>query len=128
MTLRHLVLAAGSALHAGCRLFAVAASANRTFDGLTFRNTDIAIFAGFKNVNGVSGLSARNCPFEDIGFGVRTEYEGSSDSYIDDNALLSRTTSLPTTPSPTPEELVGILVPSRATRSLAPVAFRNLRQ
>ena len=110
------------------RLFDVTASPHHAFDALTFRNAYIAISAGFKNVNGASGLTAGNCGFEDTGFGVWTEYEGFSEFCIDDNALLSRTTSLPTTPSPTPEELVGTLVPSRATRSLAPVAFRNLRQ
>ena len=73
------------------RLFDVTASAHHIFDGITFRNTDIAIFAGFKNVTGAVGLTVRNCRFEDIGFGVWTEYEGSSDFYIADNVFLGRT-------------------------------------
>ncbi len=73
------------------RLFDVTASAHHIFDGLTFRNTDIAIFAGFKNVTGATGLTVRNCRFEDIGFGVWTEYAGSSDFYIADNIFLGRT-------------------------------------
>ena len=72
------------------RLFDVTASAHHIFDGLTFRNTDIAIFAGFKEVNGAVGLTVKNCRFEDIGFGVWTEYAGSSDFYIADNIFLGR--------------------------------------
>ncbi len=73
------------------RLFDVSASAHHIFDGLTFRNTDIAIFAGFKAVTGAVGLTVKNCRFEDIGFGVWTEYAGSSDFYIADNIFLGRT-------------------------------------
>ena len=72
------------------RLFDVTASAHHIFDGLTFRNTDIAIFAGFKEVNGAVGLAVKNCRFEDIGFGVWTEYAGSSDFYIADNIFIGR--------------------------------------
>lgn len=72
------------------RLFDVTASAHHIFDGITFRNTDIAIFAGFKGVTGAVGLSVKNCRFEDIGFGVWTEYAGSSDFYIADNVFLGR--------------------------------------
>ena len=72
------------------RLFDVTASAHHIFDGITFRNTDVAIFAGFKNVTGAVALTVMNCRFEDIGFGVWTEYEGSSDFYIADNVFLGR--------------------------------------
>ncbi|MDA1313693.1 MAG: hypothetical protein O2968_10195 [Acidobacteria bacterium] len=72
------------------RLFDVSASAHHIFDGLTFRNTDVAIFAGFKNVLGAVGLTVKNCRFEDIGFGVWTEYAGSSDFYIADNIFIGR--------------------------------------
>ena len=72
------------------RLFDVSASAHHIFDGLTFRNTDVAIFAGFKEVTGAVGLAVTNCRFEDIGFGVWTEYAGSSDFYIADNVFLGR--------------------------------------
>ena len=72
------------------RLFDVSASAHHIFDGLTFRNTDVAIFAGFKGVTGATGLTVRNCRFEDVGFGVWTEYAGSRDFYIADNIFLGR--------------------------------------
>ena len=73
------------------RLFDVMASAYHIFDGLTFRNTDVAIFAGQKEVLGAVGLAVKNCRFEDVGFGVWTEYAGSSDFYIADNIFLGRT-------------------------------------
>lgn len=72
------------------RLFDVMASAHHIFDGLTFRNTDVAIFAGQKEVLGATNLTVRNCRFEDVGFGVWTEYAGSSDFYIADNVILGR--------------------------------------
>ena len=72
------------------RIFDVMATAHHIFDGLTFRNTDVAIFAGFKEVLGAVGLTVKNCRFEDIGFGVWTEYAGSSDFYIADNIFLGR--------------------------------------
>ena len=72
------------------RLFDVQASAHHIFDGLTFRDTDVAIFAGMKEVGGAVGLTVKNSRFENIGFGVWTEYAGSSDFYIADNIFLGR--------------------------------------
>jgi hypothetical protein len=72
------------------RFFDVMASRHHIFDGLTFRNTDIAIFAGQKEVLGAVGLTVKNCRFENVGFGVWTEWAGSSDFYIADNLFLGR--------------------------------------
>lgn len=72
------------------RLFDVQASAHHIFDGITFRDTDVAIFAGMKEVGGAVGLTVKNSRFENIGFGVWTEYAGSSDFYIADNIFLGR--------------------------------------
>ncbi len=72
------------------RLFDVMASRYHLFDGLTFRNTDVAIFAGQKEVLGAVGLAVKNCRFENVGFGVWTEYAGSADFYIADNLFLGR--------------------------------------
>ena len=72
------------------RLFDVMASSYHIFEGLTFRNTDVAIFAGQKEVLGAVGLAVKNCRFENIGAGVWTEYAGSSDFYIADNLFLGR--------------------------------------
>jgi Right handed beta helix region len=72
------------------RLLDVMASRHHIFDGLTFRNTDVAIFAGQKEVLGAVGLTVKNCRFENVGFGIWTEYAGSSDFYIADNLFLGR--------------------------------------
>ena len=72
------------------KLFDVMASQHHIFDGLTIRNTDVAIFAGQKEVLGAVGLTVKNCRFENIGFGIWTEYAGSSDFYIADNLFLGR--------------------------------------
>ncbi|MCX6632501.1 MAG: hypothetical protein NTW28_33270 [Candidatus Solibacter sp.] len=72
------------------RLFDVMSSQYHIFDGLTIRNTDVAIFAGQKEVLGAVGLTVKNCRFENVGFGVWTEYAGSRDFYIADNLFLGR--------------------------------------
>jgi hypothetical protein len=72
------------------KLFDMVGSEHHIIEGLTFRNTDIAIFAGDKEVMGAVGLTVRNCRFEDIGVGVWTEYAGSKDFYIADNLFLGR--------------------------------------
>ena len=72
------------------RMFDVMASRHHIFEGLTIRNTDVAIFAGHKEVLGAVALTVKNCRFENIGFGVWTEFAGSSDFYIADNLFLGR--------------------------------------
>jgi hypothetical protein len=71
-------------------LLEMMASEHHIIDGLTFRNTDVAILAGKKEVGGAIGLAVKNCRFENIGFGVWTEYAGSSDFYIADNLFIGR--------------------------------------
>jgi hypothetical protein len=71
-------------------LFNVMGSRHHILDGLTIRNTDVAILAGQKAVTGAVGLSVKNCRFENVGFGVWTEYAGSSDFYIADNLFIGR--------------------------------------
>jgi hypothetical protein len=72
------------------RLFDVMGSEYNIFEGLTIRNTDVAFFAGQKEVTGAKGLTVRNCRIEDVGVGVWTEYAGSKDFYIADNVYLGR--------------------------------------
>lgn len=72
------------------RLLEVMATSHHIFEGLTFRNTDVAIFAGEKEVLGAVGLTVRNCRFEDVGAGVWTENAGSRDFVITDNLFLGR--------------------------------------
>lgn len=71
-------------------LFDVIGTTHHIFDGLTFRNTDVAILAGKKELTGATNLTVKNCRFENIGFGVWTEYAGSSDFYIAHNLFLGR--------------------------------------
>ena len=72
------------------RMFDVMASHYHIFDGITIRNTDVGIFAGQKEVLGAVGLTVKNCRFENVGFGVWTEFAGSCDFYIADNLFLGR--------------------------------------
>ena len=72
------------------KLFDVMASEYHIFEGLTFRNTEVAIFAGEKEVLGAVALTVRHCRFEDIGVGVWTENAGSRDFFISDNLFLGR--------------------------------------
>lgn len=71
-------------------MFDVTASTHHIFDGITIRNTDIGIMAGQKEVAGAVALTVKNCRFENIGFGVWTEFAGSNDFYIADNLFIGR--------------------------------------
>ncbi|MBM3726895.1 MAG: hypothetical protein FJW40_15920 [Acidobacteria bacterium] len=72
------------------KLLDVISTEHHIIEGITFRNTDIAIFAGEKEVLGAVALTVRNCRFENVGAGIWTEYAGSSDFYIADNLFLGR--------------------------------------
>jgi len=75
----------------GCHnLFNVMGANYNYFEGLTIRNTDIAFWAGIKNLVGSSGLTVKRCRFEDVGAGVWTEYSGSKNFYIADNVMIGR--------------------------------------
>jgi len=71
-------------------LFNVKAGNYTYFEGLTIRNTEIAIWAGTQFIAGSSGLTVRRCRFEDIGMGIYTNYSGSKDFYIADNYFIGR--------------------------------------
>jgi hypothetical protein len=72
------------------KLFDVMATQHHIFEGLTFRNTEVAMFAGEKEVMGAVALTVRNCRFEDIGVAVWTENADSRDFLITDNLFLGR--------------------------------------
>ncbi|NBO64193.1 MAG: hypothetical protein EBU88_05005 [Acidobacteria bacterium] len=75
----------------GCsRLFDVMGANYNYFEGLTIRNTDVAFYAGHKDLLGPSGLVVRNCRIEDVGVAVMNEYAGSRNFYIADNIILGR--------------------------------------
>lgn len=71
-------------------LFDIMATQHHIFEGLTFRNTDIALSAGEKEVMGAGNLTVRNCRFEDVGVGIWTESADSKDFFISDNLFLGR--------------------------------------
>lgn len=72
------------------KLFDVMATEHHIFEGITFRNTEIALFAGEKGVMGAKNLTVRNCRFEDVGVGIWNESADSSDFLIMDNLFLGR--------------------------------------
>ncbi len=71
-------------------LFNVKAADYHYFEGITFRNTKIAIWAGTQFIAGSKGLTVKRCRFEDVGMGVFTNYSGSSDFYIADSVFIGR--------------------------------------
>jgi len=60
------------------------------FEGITFRNTEIAIQAGLQMIAGASGLTVKHCRFENINLGIVTSYSGSRDFTITDNVFIGR--------------------------------------
>ena len=71
-------------------LFNVKAANYAYFEGLTIRNTEIAIWAGTQFIVGSKGLAVKKCRFENIGMGVYSNYSGSSHFYIADNRFIGR--------------------------------------
>jgi hypothetical protein len=74
-------------------LFNVKAADYNYFEGITFRNTGIAIWAGTQFIAGAKGLTVKRCRFEQVGMGVFTNYSGSSNFYIADSVFLGRNDS-----------------------------------
>ena len=79
-------------------LFNVMAADHTYFEGITFRNTEFAIWAGQQFIAGAKGLTVKHSRFEDVGVGVFTNYSGSSNFYIADNRFHGRND---------PERLIG---------------------
>jgi len=74
-------------------LFNVKAADYNYFEGITFKNTDIAIWAGTQFIAGAKGLTVKRCRFEQVGMGVFSNYSGSSNFYIADSVFLGRNDS-----------------------------------
>src|SRR5471032_796123 len=71
-------------------LFNVKAANYNYFEGLTFKNTEIAIWAGTQFQSGSSGLTVKHCRFENINLGIFTNWAGSSNFTILDNTFFGR--------------------------------------
>jgi len=71
-------------------LFDVRAADYTYFEGITFRNAEIAIQAGTQFIAGAKGLTVKRSRFENVGAGVFTNFAGSSNFYIADNTFVGR--------------------------------------
>jgi hypothetical protein len=71
-------------------LFDVTAGNHIYMEGLTFRNTEVAILAGRKRMMGAVGLTVKRSRFEDVGVGITSDWSGSKDFYIVDNVFVGR--------------------------------------
>ena len=71
-------------------LFDVRAADYTYFEGLTFRNSEVAILAGTQFLLGSKGLTVKKSRFEDVGAGVFTNFSGSSNFYVADNWFYGR--------------------------------------
>jgi hypothetical protein len=71
------------------------------FEGITFRNTDLAIEAGRKRIAGSRGLTVKHSKFDHVGVGIHTDWSGSSDFYIADNEFIGKAD---------PDTLVGFAI------------------
>lgn len=71
------------------------------FEGVTFRNTDVAIEAGIKGIAGSRGLTVKHSRFDHVGVGVHSDWSGSGDFYIADNEFIGKAD---------PNTLVGFVI------------------
>jgi hypothetical protein len=71
-------------------LFDVTAGNHLYFEGLTFRNTEIAILAGRKRIIGSEGLTVKRSRFENVGIGITSDWSGSKNFTITDNVFVGR--------------------------------------
>jgi len=71
-------------------LFNLKAANYNYFEGLTFRNTEIAIWAGTQFQSGSVGLTVKRSRFENVNLGIFTNFAGSRDFTILDNYFVGR--------------------------------------
>jgi hypothetical protein len=71
-------------------LFNVIGADHLYFEGITFRNTLLAIEAGQKGIAGAEGLTVKRSRFEDVGVAIHSDWSGSKNFYIADNVMIGR--------------------------------------
>jgi hypothetical protein len=71
-------------------LFNVMGADHTYFEGITFRNTSLAIEAGQKNIAGAEGLTVKHSTFDQVGVAVHSDWSGSKNFYIADNVMNGR--------------------------------------
>lgn len=71
-------------------LFNLLAANYTYFEGITFRNTEVALETGYKDIIGSSGLTVKHCRFENVDDGIHTDWSGSKNFYIADNVFIGK--------------------------------------
>jgi hypothetical protein len=71
-------------------LFNVMGADHTYFEGITFRNTNLAIEAGQKDIAGAVGLSVKHSKFDQVGVAIHSDWSGSKNFYIADNVMNGR--------------------------------------
>lgn len=76
---------------AGCQTFFNLMAANYNyFEGITFRNANVAFLLGIKNIAGASGFTLKHSRIYDVGRVVQDDWSGSKNFYIADNVMIGR--------------------------------------
>jgi hypothetical protein len=76
---------------AGCQTFFNLMGANYNyFEGITFRNTNVAFLLGIKGIAGSSGFTLKHSKIYDVGRAVQADWSGSKNFYIADNIMIGR--------------------------------------
>ena len=71
-------------------LFNVMGADYTYFEGITFRNTALAIEAGQKSIAGAVGLTVKRSTFDQVGVAIHSDWSGSKNFYIADNVMNGR--------------------------------------
>jgi len=71
-------------------LFNVMGADYTYFEGITFRNTNLAIEAGQKSIAGAIGLTVKRSSFDQVGVAIHSDWSGSKSFYIADNVMNGR--------------------------------------
>jgi hypothetical protein len=71
-------------------LFNVMGADHTYFEGITFRNTNLAIEAGQKSIAGAAGLTVKHSTFDQVGVAIHSDWSGSKNFYIADNVINGR--------------------------------------
>lgn len=76
---------------AGCQTFFNLMGANYNyFEGITFRNANVAFLLGIKGIAGSSGFTLKHSKVYDVGRVVQDDWSGSKNFYIADNTMIGR--------------------------------------
>ena len=71
-------------------LFNLMAANYNYFEGITFRNANVAFLLGIKNIAGASGFTLKHSRIYDVGRAVQADWSGSKNFYIADNVFIGR--------------------------------------